>query len=187
MNARALAAGPTVGIRAPAATDLAELVELVRASRALHRPWVRPPQDASGFRAYLERNTRETHRGYLVCLRDGGAIAGVVNVSEIVRGAFESAYLGYYAHATWAGRGCMREGLALVIGHAFHRLGLHRLEANVQPANAASLALVRRLGFRKEGVSPRYLKVGGRWRDHERWAILAEEWRDTKRVVRRRG
>jgi ribosomal-protein-alanine N-acetyltransferase len=186
MNASALAAGTTVSIRAPVAADLAELVELVRASRALHRPWVRPPQDSTGFRAYLERITRDTHRGYLVCLRDGGAIAGVVNVSEIVHSAFESAYLGYYAHTAWAGRGCMREGLALVIGHAFRRLGLHRLEANVQPGNAASLALVRSLGFRKEGVSPRYLKVGGRWRDHERWAILAEEWKDTKRTARRR-
>jgi ribosomal-protein-alanine N-acetyltransferase len=187
MRSSALAVGPTVSIRAPTVADVAELVELVRASRSLHRPWVRPPQDATAFRTYLERTTRDTHRGYLVCLRDGGAIAGVVNVSEIVRGAFESAYLGYYAHSAWSGRGYMREGLALVIVHAFRKLGLHRLEANVQPGNTASIALVRSLGFRKEGVSPRYLKVGGRWRDHERWAILAEDWKDAKRATRRRG
>ncbi len=64
-----------------------------------------------------------------------------------------------------------------VPNRAFGELGLHRLEANIQPDNAASIALVRKPGFRLEGYSPRYLKIAGRWRDHERWAILAEEWR----------
>ena len=73
----------------------------------------------------------------------------------------------------------MTEGLTLVIGKAFGALGLHRLEANVQPDNDASIRLVRRLGFRREGYSPRYLKINGRWRDHERWAILSR--RDRKR------
>jgi ribosomal-protein-alanine N-acetyltransferase len=71
----------------------------------------------------------------------------------------------------------MSAGLALVLRQAFRQLGLHRVEANIQPDNARSIALVRRLGFRREGFSPRYLKLGGRWRDHERWALLREEWR----------
>jgi ribosomal-protein-alanine N-acetyltransferase len=70
-------------------------------------------------------------------------------------------------------QGFMREGLRAVTRHAFNRLGLHRLEASIQPGNAASIALARSCGFAKEGYSPRYLKLGGRWRDHERWAILA--------------
>ena len=109
----------------------------------------------------------------------------MVNVSEIVRAALQSAYLGYYAFRPHTGQGFMTEGLALVVRHAFRRLGLHRLEANIQPENLASRRLVRRLGFRKEGFSPRYLKIAGRWRDHERWAIVRETW--TLRGVKRRG
>ena len=75
----------------------------------------------------------------------------------------------------------MTEGMDLVLRHAFVVLRLHRLEANIQPGNAASTALARRCGFEREGFSARYLKVGGRWRDHERWAIWAERWRQRAR------
>ena len=71
----------------------------------------------------------------------------------------------------------MREAIELVLREAFLNLRLHRIEANIQPGNHASIALARGAGFSREGFSPRYLKIGGRWRDHERWAILAEEWR----------
>jgi ribosomal-protein-alanine N-acetyltransferase len=70
----------------------------------------------------------------------------------------------------------MSEGIQLVLRHSFGALGLHRLEANIQPGNEPSIALARGAGFRLEGFSPRYLKIDGKWRDHERWAILAEEW-----------
>jgi ribosomal-protein-alanine N-acetyltransferase len=113
-------------------------------------------------------------------VRGGGApeshsdeLVGIVNVSEIVRGAFRSGYLAYYVFRPYERRGLMTEGVRLVVRDAFRRLGLHRLEANVQPGNRASIRLVRRLGFRREGYSPRYLKIQGRWRDHERWARLA--------------
>lgn len=106
-----------------------------------------------------------------------GALGGVVNLNEIVRGSFESAYLGYYAFEPHGGRGLVYAGLRLVIARAFGELGLHRLEANIQPENSKSIALVKRLGFTREGFSPRYLKLGGRWRDHERWALLREYWR----------
>jgi ribosomal-protein-alanine N-acetyltransferase len=93
-----------------------------------------------------------------------------------VRGLFHSAYLGYYAFEPFAGSGYMSDGLGLVLNEAFGALDLHRLEANVQPGNLPSIRLVSGLGFRLEGFSPRYLKIAGRWRDHERWAILRDEW-----------
>lgn len=98
---------------------------------------------------------------------------GVINISNMVGGLFRSGYLGYYAFTGHERQGYMREGLQGVIRHAFRRLKLHRLEANIQPDNLASIALVASCGFAKEGYSPRYLKIGGRWRDHERWAVLA--------------
>ncbi|HEU5459251.1 MAG TPA: GNAT family protein, partial [Pyrinomonadaceae bacterium] len=75
----------------------------------------------------------------------------------------------------------MTEAIALMLRYAFTKLKLHRLEANIQPGNIASIALVKRAGFVKEGFSRRYLKIGGRWRDHERWGVLAEDWYATKR------
>jgi ribosomal-protein-alanine N-acetyltransferase len=74
----------------------------------------------------------------------------------------------------FAGTGLMTEALRAAVGYAFNELGLHRLEANIQPGNTASIALVRRLGFRQEGFSPRYLRINGEWRDHERWALLSD-------------
>jgi ribosomal-protein-alanine N-acetyltransferase len=108
------------------------------------------------------------------------ALLGHVEISQIARGNFQSAYLGYAIGAEHRGRGYMTEALQLALRHAFRTLRLHRLEANVEPGNEASLALVRRAGFTREGFSRRYLKIRGRWRDHERWALLAEEWRPVR-------
>ena len=172
-----VARGRAVLLRPPTAGDEAAFLAMVRASRRLHRPWVSPPDDAVGFMAYLERLGGDQHRGFLVCRLHDGAIAGVVNLNNIVRGTWRSASLGYYAHAGLAGQGNMAEGVALVLRHAFGALRLHRVEANIVPENAASRRLVQRQGFCLEGYSPRFLKVGGRWRDHERWALTIEDWR----------
>ena len=77
----------------------------------------------------------------------------------------------------------MTEAVSLVLGYAFDNLKLHRIEANVQPHNQPSIAVLRRNGFAKEGFSRRYLKINGRWRDHERWAIIVEDWRKNKSNV----
>ncbi len=174
-----------VVVRPPRADDAEPFLAAVRRSRTLHHPWVAPPHSVEAFHEYVARGADPRFDASLVCRRDTGEIVGAVNASEIVRGAFQSAYLGYYGFLPHAGRGYMREGLALVVRRAFRDLGLHRLEANIQPGNVASIALVRALGFRREGLSPRYLKIAGRWRDHERWAILAEDWKGLPRHGRR--
>lgn len=148
----------------------------VRRSRTLHGSWVQAPLTPAAFRAHLARQEGQRSEVFFLWLEEPRALVGVVNVSEIVRGHFQSAYLGYYAFEPFAGRGLMQNGLSQVITHAFRKMTLHRLEANIQPGNARSRALAKELGFRREGFSPRYLKIKGRWRDHERWTILSEEW-----------
>ena len=100
-----------------------------------------------------------------------------MNVNTIVLGALRSASLGWAAFVPHAGRGHLREGVDMALELSFTQLLLHRIEANIQPGNERSRQLAIRCGFRLEGFSPRYLEVGGEWRDHERWAILADEWR----------
>lgn len=153
-----------------------EFLAAVRRSRKLHGHWSSPPTTAEKFDEYLKRFRKATHLSYWVCT-ERGELAGVININEIVRGLFCSGYLGYYAFAPHDGRGYMKQGLRAVLSEAFGRQRLHRLEANIQPDNEPSRRLVQNLGFRLEGFSPRYLKIAGRWRDHERWAITAEEWR----------
>ncbi|MFI8360180.1 GNAT family N-acetyltransferase [Streptomyces sp. NPDC085612] len=171
--------GARVGLRPYRAADGPEFTARVRESRDLHRPWLFPPTTLEEYAPYAARLTgAEGRAGFLVCELGTGALAGFVNVNNIVHGAFRCGALGYGAFAHAAGRGLMGEALALVRALAFappgEGLGLHRLEANIQPGNAASIALVRRAGFRLEGLSPDFLHVDGAWRDHERWAVTAE-------------
>jgi [ribosomal protein S5]-alanine N-acetyltransferase len=173
-----------IRLEPPTERHVGEFLDAVRRSRALHRGFVAPPATVEAYAEHIGRSSDGRSASFLVVDAADGGLAGVVNVSEIVRGSFQSAYLGYYAFVPKAGRGFMRAGLAGVISYAFNELKLHRLEANIQPRNAPSIALVRRLGFRLEGRSPRYLKIAGRWRDHERWAVLAEEWRRSRRASR---
>jgi [ribosomal protein S5]-alanine N-acetyltransferase len=154
--------------------DEDEFLAAVISSRGLHHPWVDPPDGPERYALLLERNRRPEHFTFLVRERDGGVLAGTVNVTNIVRGAFQSAFCGYWAYAGSQGRGLMTDGLRSVVDHAFAELGLHRLEANIQPANVASIALAERCGFGFEGFSPRYLMVDGDWRDHNRYAITSD-------------
>lgn len=163
-------------IRRGSLSDEPEFLAAVDRSRRLHHPWVQPPNTPAAYRDYLSKHQEPQGIAFFIWLEASRGLVGVVNVSEIVQGCFRSAYLGYYAFVPFAGRGLMKEGLAQVITHVFQVSKLHRLEANIQPANRTSKALVKKLGFRREGLSPRYLKINGRWRDHERWAILSEDW-----------
>jgi [ribosomal protein S5]-alanine N-acetyltransferase len=170
-----------VELRSPAPADRDEFLAAMRASRKLHRPWLQSPVTDEAYDELLVRVQDERYDPLFVCLRDGGAIVGYMNISQIVRGAFQNAFLGYGAVAAYAGQGYMSEGLQLVLARAFAGLRLHRLEANIQPGNAASIALVHKAGFVREGFAERYLKIGGRWRDHEHWVIRAEQWRARSR------
>jgi len=164
--------------------DPERFLDLVRLSAELHAPWVRPPDTRKKFAAYRKQMAAATNFGYLVCVEEHTtserqptgprSMVGVVNLTNIIMGNFCSGYLGYYAFIGAAGRGLMTKGLSLVAREAFQQLGLHRLEANIQPENHASIALARRCGFELEGLSRRYLKVRGHWRDHERWALVKD-------------
>ena len=173
----ALQTGSRVLVREPTPGDCEAFISLAEASHGFHAGLASPPREPRRYAAYLERARRDDFAAYLIVRRDDAAVLGSINISQIFRFAFQSAYLGYWIGAPYAGQGYMKEGLALVLTEAFRRLRLHRLEANIQPENTPSIRLVRSLGFRLEGYSPRYLKISGRWRDHERWAILREEWR----------
>ena len=166
-----------VNLQRPALRHEEAFLRAVRKSRALHKGLVSPPANSQEYRQYVNSLRRKNRIGFLVTVPDSGELVGVINVNEIVHGLFQSAYLGYYAFLPYAGQGLMWQGMEQVIQHCFRDLRLHRLEANIQPENERSIALVKALGFSKEGYSPRYLKVCGRWRDHERWAVRAEQWR----------
>ncbi len=147
----------------------------------LHRRWINPKAATrKTFDDYLKRFASGENYGLLVIHRETKELVGVINLNNIVRGSFQSGALGYYAFEPYAGKGLMSEGLQLVLKHAFGKLRLHRVEANIQPENRASIALVKKCGFVKEGLSPRMLKVCGQWMDHERWALLAEDYRRRK-------
>ena len=177
----ALEWGRETYLRYPRRADRDELAAARRLSKRLHHPFVQTATTDDGFDEYLAGAKRGEQRRTLVCRTSDGAIAGFINFNVISRGALQSAYLGYGAYEPYAGTGMMREGLSLALRFGFKSLGLHRVEANIQIANERSVRLVTRAGFRLEGFSPRYLKVNGRWRDHLRFAMLAEEWKSIPR------
>ena len=163
---------PDIYLRRVTHNDQSEFTALMRASKDLHEPWIQAPTTSALFRYYLQRIRRNDHEGFAICRSVDDAIVGVINVNNIVRGSFLSASLGYYVGAEFHGRGYMQAGLQRLIEYAFNTMGLHRLEANIQPENIRSQQLVRRCGFEYEGLSRAFLFLDGRWRDHQRWCIV---------------
>ena len=176
-SGKRLMVGRRVFLRAPVKRDLREALALNVASVRMHRGLVYPATQPADFSSFLDRCRKTDCLCSFICRVADGVIVGAINLSQVFSGGFRNAYLGYYIGEQFAGRGYMTEALQLMLRYAFEGLRLHRLEANIQPGNVASLALIKRAGFTCEGYSRRYLKIGGRWRDHERWAILAEDWR----------
>jgi len=166
-----------VRLESPSPKRAEEFLDAVSRSRALHKNRATPPSTRDGYENFVKSAITDRRACFFIVDGTTDDLAGVINISEIVRGSFQSAYLGYYALLPYAGTGYMHAGLVQALNCAFGDLKIHRLEANIQPANGQSIRLAQSLGFRLEGFSPKYLKVSGRWRDHERWAILREEWR----------
>jgi [ribosomal protein S5]-alanine N-acetyltransferase len=164
-------------IRKPTEEDCQELLSLHQRSQEFHFPWVFPPINEPDCKKYINRCQNEDFEGLLICNVANNQIIGVANLSQIFYRNFQNTYLGYYIDVNFARQGLMSEGVRLAINYAFHTLGLHRIEANIQPENRASINLVQRLNFTKEGFSRRYLKINEKWCDHERWALTVEDWR----------
>jgi len=172
--------GKRIFLRPPTLEDFIELTTLYKTNLKFHRGRVQPKTSREGFEKYLAQNERAENEFFLICLNENGTIAGTSNLSQIFMGNFRSAYLGYLLGEAYAGKGFMSEAVRLTLSFAFKTLKLHRVEANIQPENIASINVLKRAGFSNEGFSPKYLKINGRWRDHERWAIIVEEWKKSK-------
>ena len=164
-----------IDLREPRLSDETEFLVAMQRSQILHYPWIKAPSNSAEFKEYLQRYQQNNQASFLICSQENN-IVGVININEIVRGSFQSAYLGFYAVADYVGQGYMSAGLKAVLQKTFKDHGLHRLEANIQPENHPSINLVKSNGFRYEGYSPRYLKIYDKWCDHERWAITSEEY-----------
>ena len=134
---------PRVRLERPNARREPDYLQAALRSRALHRGYVVPAATPREYRAYLRRARRANQESFFVVDAQSGELAGVININDIVRHAELSGRLGYYAFVPHAGKGLMREGLGLIIERAFRELGLHRLEANIQPGNRRSIALVQ--------------------------------------------
>lgn len=179
-----------VFLRFPRGSDEAEYVALREASKEHLEPWepLPPagldPAPSAAFERILDSCNTDRARRFLICLNDGGGTGGTIvgqcSLGEIIRGPLQQAFMGYWIGRAFAGKGYMTAALRLNLAYAFDGLGLHRVEANIQPQNGPSLAVARKIGMRREGYSPRYLQIAGRWADHERWAMTVEDYRELR-------
>ncbi|TYP73770.1 GNAT family N-acetyltransferase [Paenibacillus methanolicus] len=155
--------------------DAEAVLDYVRRNRDFLESWeARRQEDYYTLDAQVEllrqdaaRSARgEQVKAWLSPADETAKVVGSVTISNIVRGAFLSCHLGYRLDEAYANRGLMTEALQAMIRHAFDELGLHRIEANIMPRNAASLGVVRKLGFYEEGLALKYLFINGCWEDH---------------------
>lgn len=168
--------GRKVYLRYPKISDFEEFTALNKSSVDFHKGLANPPKNKDSFDEFIKRSEQAANESFLICLIETDEIMGSIGLSQIFRGGFQNAYLGYYLGEKFAGKGFASEAIALIVKFAFEELKLHRIEANIQPHNPASIAIVKKNGFTKEGFSPKYLQIDDAWRDHERWAIIFENW-----------
>ncbi|MBS0186649.1 MAG: GNAT family N-acetyltransferase [Planctomycetes bacterium] len=177
----AIESGPLVYLRRPRAEDRPEWIALRESSLDHLLRW-EPRQkirsEAERWETFFGTSDSEERKRFLIFRHEDGAMVGYVGLNGIRHGALLGCDLGYWIGRPFTRRGYMTEGLLLAIRHAFQQLKLHRVEANIQPVNAASIGVVKKAGLRFEGVALRFLQIDGKWCDHERWAMTVEEWKD---------
>ncbi|MBO0887246.1 MAG: GNAT family N-acetyltransferase, partial [Acidimicrobiales bacterium] len=143
--------------------------------------------DRRAFAARCEARDRERQfgSGYGFGIFVNDRLAGEINLSAVQRGPFQSGYVGYWIDQALAGQGYMPEAAVVLFRYAFEELGLHRLQVSIIPRNRASRRVAEKLGLRDEGTALRYLQIYGKWEDHVRYAITAEEWAERREAYRR--
>lgn len=177
-----------VGLRPLRVRDATAWTDLRLRNEQWLGPWEGAPESqlpaswadrhsAAVFAGMLRTLRRDARAGRVLplAITYDGRLAGQVTAGGVVRGAFDSAYVGYWVDGALAGRGVAPTALAMLVDHCFRGVGLHRLEANIRPENSASRRVVEKLGFRQEGVHLRYLHIDGGWRDHLSFAVTREE------------
>jgi [ribosomal protein S5]-alanine N-acetyltransferase len=170
--------GEKVYLRYVQIEDCAEFIEINKASIEFYKGLMNPFVDSKKFKLYVENSLLESNESFMICQNVDNTIVGAINLSQIFRKAFQNCYLGYSLGVKFIGKGYMTEAVQLVLQHVFENLKLHRVEANVQPNNLASIKVLQGCGFTKEGFSRKYLKIDDVWCDHERWAIIFEDWEE---------
>ena len=173
--------GKRVYLRPLARSDAAAMIQLTNQSARRYPGVVRRLKGRAQFEEFRKRFNGDTAFSFLICRKEDDEAVGSISLFEIIHRSRKSGVVGYLIGAPFFRQGYATEALQLILRFAFRHLKLHRIEASIQPHNVASLALVKRAGFTCEGRARGFLKIAGRWRDHERWAILAEDWRGRRR------
>ncbi len=175
--------GESVLLRPPALADFPQWSALRAESRKFLAPWepIWPSDELTklGFRRRIRRYQREMRDGtgypYFILAREGDVLLGGLTLSQVQRGVTQSASLGYWMGEAYAGRGYMTDAVRTVLRFAFHNLHLHRVEAACLPHNTASIRLLEKVGFRREGYARSYLCIDGRWQDHILYGIVSDD------------
>ena len=163
-------------LRQPVIEDYAAFVAWATGAVDCYSLWLELPVSPEAFQAYIHDCTTDSVRGFLIYDKHSNAIQGMVHLNNVYNGNFQNAFLGYCFKTTETSESTMGIVIRLVTHYALTKLKLHRLEVSVQLQHTKLMRALRTSDYRSEGVSPRLLKVGGRWRDHERFAVTAEEW-----------
>ena len=175
--------GEYVTLRTPEMADHQAWASLRLVSREFLTPWepLWPSNDLtrSAFRIRIKRYWRDIEDDaaypFFIFANETGALLGAITLSNVRRGVAQMATLGYWIGQPYARMGHMTAAMKLIKPFAFQHLHLHRIEAACLPVNTASVALLRRSGFRDEGLACGYLKINGMWQDHLLFACLAPD------------